>query len=151
MGWFTYQNYNDQFFDPANVPEVSYIKKLSHARIAAKMWMVHGRVTRSLMLNDKTGTLHGGCFLREKPTEAASVVCVVALPVNQSAVKYSLSMEPSKYGLAVPGGSQISLTDLITGKILGKFASNITYSASVPAFGVQLLKLTVEKLEVLVL
>ena len=52
-------------------------------------------------------------------------------------------MRPSKYGLVVPDGWLVSLTDLLTGAVLGNFTTKVTYSASVPAFGVQLLKLTV--------
>merc|ERR1719330_1387308 len=59
MGWFTYQNYGNQFFETANAPFVQYIRALSKARIDAKAWMVHGHATRTLALNDKTGTLLG--------------------------------------------------------------------------------------------
>jgi hypothetical protein len=55
-------------------------------------------------------------------------------------------MDPAKYGLgAVPAGSHVVVTDLVTGASLGTYTSTITYSASVPAFGVQLLKLVVGK------
>jgi len=137
MGWFTYQNYKNQFFDPANAPEVAYIQKLSQARIAAKDWMVHGRATRPLLLNDASGTLKHGCFLRAKPGETASVVCAVALPTSSAATAYTFSMEPSKYGLIVPPGGRVALTDLLTSTVLGTFPLNITYSASVPTFGVR--------------
>jgi hypothetical protein len=144
MGWFTYQHYGNQFFDPANAGEVAYITKLSNARITAKEWMVHGRVTRTLQGLSKD--LKGACFLRDSTSkEAASVVCAIALPTktNPAGGAYSLSIAPSKYGMAVPSGSKVALTDLATGKALGSFDSDVTYSATVPVFGVQLLKLTV--------
>ena len=145
MGWFTYQRYGDTFFDPANAAQVAYITKLSNARIAAKDWMVHGRVTRTLQgLGDG---LKGACFLRDTTRDASSsVVCAIALPAKSSdaaGVAYKLNMLPAKYGLAVPAGSQVEVTDLATGAKLGSYPNNITYSAAVPAFGVSLLKLTV--------
>lgn len=145
MGWFTYQNYKDQFFDPANAPEIKYIQALSQARIAAKKWMVHGRATRSLALADTTGLLLGACFLREKSTETNSVVCAVALPQTspKGPPTYSLAIDPKKYGLDVPANSHVVLTDLQTGAAHGTFAGNITYTATVPDFGVQLLLLTI--------
>jgi len=148
MGWLTYQNYGDQFFEEANAPYVQYIQALSKARIDAKLWMVHGHATRTLLLNDKTGTLFGGCFLRDTmadSNEAASVVCAIALPTKNATASYSLNMVPSKYGLMVPAGSMVALSDLQTGKALGSYsdAGNVKYSSSVPAFGVQLLLLRV--------
>eukprot|EP01050_Picozoa_sp_SAG11_P031902 SAG11_NODE_10114_length_854_cov_0.800000_2_plen_159_part_01 len=74
MGWFTYQDQGDAFFELANADRVEYIKRLSAGRIAAKDWMVHGRATRTLVLADKTGSLKSGCFLRDKSGETASVV-----------------------------------------------------------------------------
>merc|ERR1712232_803028 len=148
MGWFTYQDYGNQFFDPKNVQEVSYIQKLSQARILAKPWMVHGRVTRTLELNDHTKSLYGACFLREKLAEESSLVCAIALPTNQSSATYSLSMDPSKYGLSLQSGSTVALSNLLTGARLGSFASSITYSAYIASLDVQLLKLSVEKQDV---
>merc|ERR1712203_770362 len=89
-----------------------------------------------------------GCFLRDAAvdgSEAASVVCAVALPTKGATASYSLSMVASKYGLIVPGGAVVALSDLQTGKALGSYsgAGNVTYSSSVPAFGVQLLLLQV--------
>ena len=147
MGWFTYQNYKKAFFDPANSREVAYIQRLSQARIAGKAWMVHGRATRTLQLNDPTSALLGQCFLRDKENESHSVVCAVALPTaSPAAATYTLSMIPAKYGLTTPVGSRVFVTDLVTGASLGSYAPAlpVTYSSSVPAFGVQLLKLTVE-------
>ena len=140
MGWFTYKNYGDTFFDPANAAEVAYITKLSNARITAKDWMVHGRVTRTLQgLGDG---LKGACFLRDA-TKEASVVCAIALPTKSSSnATYKLDMLPSKYGLAVPTGSQVAVTDLATGAKLGSYSDRVTYSAALPAFGVALLKLS---------
>eukprot|EP00040_Diaphanoeca_grandis_P028556 m.165564 g.165564 ORF g.165564 m.165564 type:complete len:821 (+) comp31388_c0_seq1:121-2583(+) len=144
MGWFTYQNYGDEFFDPANAKEIAYIQALSLARITAKPWMVFGRATRSISLSDSTNSLHGQCFLRETAKEAASVVCAVALPADTAAATYTLAMEPSKYGLVVPTGSSVQATNLMTGAILGTYSANVTYSASVAPFEVQLLKLEVK-------
>lgn len=146
MGWFTYQHYGNQFFDPANAGEVAYITKLSTARITAKNWMVHGRVTRTL--HGLGEGLKGACFLRDvsiTPPEEASVVCAIALSSkpNPAGVAYKLNMKPSKYGLTVPAGSKVALTNLATGKALGSFDANIVYEATVPVFGVQLLKLEV--------
>eukprot|EP00656_Telonema_subtile_P017269 TRINITY_DN19237_c0_g1_i1.p1 TRINITY_DN19237_c0_g1~~TRINITY_DN19237_c0_g1_i1.p1 ORF type:complete len:207 (-),score=39.80 TRINITY_DN19237_c0_g1_i1:103-723(-) len=146
MGWLTYQNYQNQFFDPANAKQLAFIQKLSKARIAAKLWMVHGRATRSLPLNDSTGTLQAGCFLREKSSEAPSVVCAVALPTNSSTgVMYNLSMDPELYGLKLAAGSAVVVTDLMSGSVLGNFKSHVTYSASVVALDVQILKLSVQQ------
>jgi hypothetical protein len=107
--------------------------------------MVHGRVTRTLQGLGQG--LKGACFLREgSPTSKdASVVCAIALPTkkNPAGETYKLNMEPSKYGLTVPTGSKVVLTDLATGKALGSFDSNVVYSSSVPVFGVQLLKIAV--------
>merc|ERR1712048_814823 len=125
---------------------VQYIQDLSKARIDAKAWMVHGHATRTLLLNDKSGTLFGGCFLRDAAvdgSEAASVVCAIALPTKGATASYSLDMNPAKYGLIVPASAAVVLSDLQTGKALGSYsgAGNVTYSGSLPAFGVQLLLL----------
>jgi len=142
-----YQNYGNQFFEEANAPHVAYIRRLSAARIDAKLWMVHGRATRSLALNDATGALLGGCFLREKPNEAPSVVCAIAAPAASPATAtYKLAIDPAKYGLGgAPAGAHVQLTDLQTGAALGSFAAGaeVAYSAPLAAFGVQLLKLEI--------
>ena len=147
MGWFTYQNYGDQFFDAANAPYIAYIQALSRARIAAKAWMVHGRATRTLPLSGATGGhLEGACFLREKVDESASVVCAIALPAATPAeASFALDLVPARYGLRLPAGSQLQLTDLQSGVVLGSFAAgaNVKYSASVAALRVTLLKLAV--------
>jgi len=148
MGWFTYQNYGNQFFEPSNAPFVQYIQALSRARIDAKAWMVHGHATRTLALNDKTGTLLGGGFLRDAAadgSEVASLVCAVALPTNNNRASFTLDMDPAKYGLSVPTGGKVVLSDLQTGDALGSFAGgqSVTYSGSVPALSVQLLLLQV--------
>ena len=57
--------------------------------------------------------------------------------------RYSIAVQPVRYGLAVPPGGHVVLTDLRTGEVLGTFAENVTYSALVPALGMQLLKLAV--------
>jgi hypothetical protein len=148
MGWFTYQNYGNQFFEPANAPYVQYIQALSKARIDAKAWMVHGHATRTLALNDKTGTLLGGGFLRDAAADgskAASVVCAVALPTNNNTASFTLDMDPAKYGLSVPADGKVVLSDLQTGEALGSYAGghSVTYSGSIPALSVQLLLLQV--------
>jgi hypothetical protein len=146
MGWFTYQDQGQAFFEPANAERVAYIKRLSAGRIAAKDWMVHGRATRTLKLTDDTGSLRSGCFLREKAGEAPSVVCAISLPSNvTSSVKYGLAMAPSRFGLTVPPGSKVALTDLETTAALGTYEGNITYSGSVSSYGLTLLKLAVTK------
>ena len=58
-------------------------------------------------------------------------------------LKASTTLDFAKYGLAVPAGSQVEVTDLATGAKLGSYPNNISYSAAVPAFGVSLLKLAV--------
>ena len=143
MGWFTYQDQGDAFFDPANAWRVAYIQRLSAGRIAAKDWMVHGRATRTLTLADTIHSLHSGCFLREKAGEPASVVCAVSNPNNgTNAVSYQLNMDPSRFGLAkATATSKVELTDLETGAALGSFGGNVTYSGSVPPSGLVLLKL----------
>merc|ERR1712070_805097 len=93
------------------------------------------------------GSLKSGCFLREgKPNEAASVVCAVALPIRSPAITYTFDMNASKYGLTLPVGQHIQLTDLLSGAVLGSFNSSITHTASVSSFGLQLLKLSVSGL-----
>jgi len=144
MGWLTYQNYGTTWLDEKNAKEVDYIVALSAARISAKAWMVHGRATRLLSLNDSTGTLESGCFLRERPSESNSVVCAVALPQSNSSATFTLSMEPARYGLEVSAGKQAVVEDLLTEERLGSYDGTITYSATVAAFTVRLLKITVQ-------
>lgn len=144
MGWFTYQDQGDAFFDPANSERVAYIRRLSAGRIAAKDWMVHGRATRTLALADTTGSLKSGCFLRDKTGEAASVVCAVSFPSNTtSSATYHLTMAPARFGLVVPPGSKVALTDLETAAALGTYDGNVTYAGSLPSFGLALLKVAV--------
>lgn len=142
MGWLTYQNYKEEFFSPTHAEEVSYIQRLSQARILAKPWMVHGRVTRSILLNDSSNTLQGSCFLRET-AEESSVVCAMALPARKPAASFKLNMEPSKYGLSVPAGHVVTVTDLFTGSTLGTYTSTITYGATVQPLTVQVIKLSI--------
>jgi hypothetical protein len=147
MGWFTYETYGNQFFLPSNAGKVDYIRRLSMARIVAKRWMVHGRATRSLVLSGDTsaGGLKAGCFLRdEKPAESPSVVCAVASPKESVRANFSLALHPPRFGLIVPDGAAVELTDLITGASYGSFRSVVTHSASLPEFGIALLKLTVK-------
>ena len=148
MGWFTYQDYcapetGCQFLNPANAAYVAYIRLLSDARLAATEWMMHGHLTRDLVLDASSTELMGACFLRDaQPARAASVVCALALPTNSSASStFALSMEPARYGLTAE--RTVSLTDLWTGAKLGHYApgSKVTYAAEVPAFGVSLLRL----------
>jgi hypothetical protein len=145
MGWFTYQNQGGAFFEPANAGRVAYIQRLSAGRIAAKAWMVHGRATRTLALDDKSGSLRSGCFLRDKSGEPASVVCAISLPSNSSSspVGFQLTMAPTRFGL--PAKSKVALTDLETGATLGSWPAgdNVTYSGSVSSWGLTLLKLAV--------
>ena len=132
MGWFTYQDQGDAFFDPANAERVAYIQRLSAGRIAAKNWMVHGRATRTLAIADKTNSLKSGCFLRDKTGEPASVVCAISLPSNTtSSISYHFTMTPSRFGMVVPPGTKVALEDLETGAILGKFDGNVTYTGAV--------------------
>lgn len=146
MGWFTYQDQGQAFFEPANAERVAYIKRLSAGRIAAKDWMVHGRATRTLKLADKTGLLKSGCFLREKSGEAASVVCAISLPSNAtSSATYTLTMAPARFGLTVPPGSKVALMDLETKAALGTYEANITFSGSISSYGLALLKVAVAK------
>ena len=143
MGWFTYETHKTEFYLPSNARKVDYIRRLSMARIAAKRWMVHGRATRSLVLGgDPTGSLKAGCFLRnEKPGESSSVVCAVASPKESVLANFSLALRPRRFGLGV---AAVALTDLITGASYGTFQSVVSYSASLPEFGIALLKLTVK-------
>ena len=145
MGWFTYQDQKGAFLEPANAGRVEYIRKLSQARIVGKPWMVHGRATRTLLLNDASGSLKGGCFLRDKQGEAPSVACAIASPEPNGTATFSLAMAPARYGLVVPAGSHVVATDLMTGASLGRFPANVTLSGEVPALGVRVLKLAVEK------
>jgi hypothetical protein len=146
MGWFTYETHKNEFYLPANARKVDYIKRLSMARIAAKRWMVHGRATRSLVLGgDPTGSLKAGCFLRDgKAGESPSVVCAVASPKESVLANFSLALHPPRFGLTVPDGAAVALTDLVTGASYGTFQSVVSYSASLPEFGITLLKLTVK-------
>ena len=146
MGWFTYETYGDQFFLPANAPKVDYIRRLSEARIVAKNWMVHGRATRSLVLvGNTTDSLKAGCFLRDgKSAGSPSVVCAVASPKESVLGEFSFALHPSRFGLAVPEGVAVHLTDLVTGASYGMFRSVVTYSGSLPEFGIALFKLTVK-------
>ena len=146
MGWFTYETHKTEFLLPSNAGKVEYIQRLSMARIAAKRWMVHGRATRSVVLGgDPTGSLKTGCFLREgKLGESPSVVCAVASPKEGVLGNFSLALHPPRLGLTVPDRAAVALTDLITGASYGTFQSVVSYSASLPEFGVALLKLTVK-------
>jgi hypothetical protein len=151
MGWLTYQNYKRTFFDPANDQYVAYIQSLSRARIAAKEWMVHGRATRTLELHDATGALYGACFLRPAsaapPVPAASVVCALALPTNATAgaapLPFALALAPARYGLAVPAGGHVALTDLVSGAALGAYSGVVTWNSTVAPFAVRVVKLAV--------
>lgn len=152
MGWFTYQDTCSptggcQFLDPANAAYVAYIRKLSDARLAATDWMMHGHVTRSITMQGAwPANLQGACFLRDArpmPTEAASVVCALALPTNKTASStFALSLDPARYGLEA--GKAVRATDLETGAALGHYAAGakVTCAGKVPAFGVSLIKLS---------
>lgn len=146
MGWFTYQNYGNQFFDPANAQRVAYIRALSRARIAGKPWMVHGRATRTIRFGDPVASsLMAGCFLREaKGGVAASVVCAIALPSSPAAAApYALDLVPARYGLDVPSGSHVVVSDLMTGAVLGTYTDSVTYGSTVAPLTIQLLHLAV--------
>merc|ERR1719229_248862 len=106
--------------------------------------MVHGQATRLLSLNDSTGALESGCFLRERPSEASSVVCAIALPQSNASATFTLSMEPSRYGLVVSAGAHTIVEDLLTGEKLGSYSGTVTYSATVAPFTVRVLKMTVQ-------
>jgi len=100
--------------------------------------------TRTLALNDATSTtLKGGCFLRDPVGEAPSVVCAIANEGGSAAATYALAMAPAKYGLVVPSGGTVTVTDLMTGASVGSLAGNVTHSGSVAPFDLQVLKLTV--------
>ena len=113
--------------------------------------MVHGRVTRSISLQDSTGILKGSCFLRDTNTAAASpsIVCAVAAPALQKGHQedtypYTLSMAAARYGLVALAGSKIAATDLLTGEALGMFEpANVTISGTLAAFDARVIKLTV--------
>ena len=78
MGWFTYQDQKGAFLEPANAGRVEYIRKLSQARIVGKPWMVHGRATRTLLLNDASGSLKGSeppAPALEHPTTTGASPC----------------------------------------------------------------------------
>eukprot|EP00756_Hemistasia_phaeocysticola_P001260 Hpha_TRINITY_DN10893_c0_g1::TRINITY_DN10893_c0_g1_i1::g.23484::m.23484 len=107
--------------------------------------MVHGRATRGLSLSDSTNTLASGCFLRDKPNEAPSVVCAIALPQAGASATFKLSMTPSRYGLVVPAGAKTVVEDLMTGETLGSFNGTVTYSASVAPFSLRVLKVFVQQ------
>jgi len=144
MGWFTYQNTCNpktgcQFLNPANSAYVSFIRKLSDARMEATNWMMFGHVTRTVALGPAAKGLHGACFLRDAD---ASVVCALALPTNGTAsVLFALDMDPARYGLNA--AKAVSATNLQTGAALGHYAAGakITTAGKVPAFGVTLIKL----------
>ena len=145
MGWFTYQNYKQTFFDPANAAYVKYIQDLSAARIAGKAWMAFGRTTRSLELNEKTGTLFGQCFMRDlNPAEVTSIVCALAMPTNATqTTTFALAMDPAKYGLVVPAGGKVIVTDLMSGAAVGTYETRVTWSGVIDAFGVRVVKMVV--------
>jgi hypothetical protein len=60
-----------------------------------------------------------------------------------SANSYALNMAPAKYGLVVPAGSKVQVTDLVSGAVLGSYTGDITYAGAVGGLDVQLLKLAV--------
>ena len=113
--------------------------------------MVHGRVTRSIALQDSTGMLHGGCFLRDTGSAGASpsVVCAVAAPASQKGhqddvYSYSWSLAAARYGMVAPAGSKIAATDLLTGEALGVFdPKNVTIAGTLAAFDAKIIKLEV--------
>ena len=118
--------------------------------------MVHGRVTRSIALQDTTGVLNGSCFLRDNtavPPQPPSIVCAVAAPALQKghledtdsdSYSYTLSMVAARYGLVAPAGSKIAATDLLTGEALGTFEpANVTVSGTLAAFDLRVIKLTI--------
>lgn len=84
--------------------------------------------------------------MRDTEAEAASVVCAFAVPTAASASQFPfvLAMQPAKYGLAVPtSGSNVVVTDLVSGAVLGKYASGpVTYSGQLGALDVKLIKIT---------
>jgi hypothetical protein len=76
-----------------------------------------------------------------------SVNCVQTLkasPKESVRANFSLALIPPRFGLIVPDGAAVALTDLMTGASYGTFQSVVAYSASLPEFGIALLKLTVK-------
>ena len=93
--------------------------------------------------------LKGACFLREEAaSEATTVVCAFAVPTAPLAapLPFALALSPAKYGLAVPSGSKVVVTDLVSGAVLGTYANGrpVTYSGQVESLDVKLIKLAVE-------
>ena len=83
-------------------------------------------------------------FAVSRPNEAPSVVCAVALPTRAAAaVHFALNLVPSQYGLVVPPGSKVAVTDLATGAQLGSYTDNVTYATTITSFGVLVIKLSV--------
>ena len=73
------------------------------------------------------------------------MVCSVASPKESVLGEFSFALPPSRFGLAVPEGVAVHLTDLVTGASYGMFRSVVTYSGSLPEFGIALFKLTINK------
>ena len=168
MGWLTYQNYKDTFYDPANAAYVNYITSLSKARINAKKWMVHGRATRLVDLGSAAKGLFGQCFMNLVETgDSSSLACAFAMPNNATAsATYTLNLQPKRYGLLSPkstrdldnsgaeamkvdsdqGNAVVVVSDLESGKELGRYPYDgvVTYSNTLLAFDVQVIKLAVE-------
>ena len=74
-------------------------------------------------------------------------MCALALPTNSSASeRFSLRLEPPRFGLEVSAADEVLLADLESGAVLGSFAHGtaVTYAGRVAAFEVRLLRLSVQ-------
>eukprot|EP01048_Picozoa_sp_COSAG05_P014930 COSAG05_NODE_1741_length_4161_cov_1.817824_3_plen_73_part_00 len=70
------------------------------------------------------------------------MVCAIALPSHSvKPIDYQLSIDPTRFGMKT--ANKVDLTDLETGAKLGSFSGKVTYSGTVPSWGLVLLKLAV--------
>ena len=103
-------------------------------------------MTRSVALQDATGVLVAGCFLRDTDaSESPSVVCTIAAPAMPKKAAagrfaYTLSMAATRFGL--PAGGKIEASDLLTGEVLGAFdPTNVTITGALAGFDAVTIKL----------
>eukprot|EP01061_Rhynchopus_euleeides_P041274 TRINITY_DN7162_c0_g1_i2.p1 TRINITY_DN7162_c0_g1~~TRINITY_DN7162_c0_g1_i2.p1 ORF type:complete len:906 (+),score=269.64 TRINITY_DN7162_c0_g1_i2:50-2719(+) len=179
MGWFSLGGRNnqnppmgiyDQLMDSQYDPEVSYLQKLTEARLKVSDFFVNGRTGRDLVLNTgapmKRHPAHPrgstpkhevgagqpllGVSYREVMSstflsaDSKQLLCVITNIARNSNHTYSFTVDPSHYQLyGVSYAPVYELVDYYTGKMIAKFTDEpVTHTATIASHDVHLLVIT---------